>query len=135
MSCKSSLTVYCRPSNVTLQDLLAYLESVLLRTALIRFNVTTSCLKHIIQVSSSLYRKSEKADQNVSLNPIAAAIVEILLEALHGKARVTPVTMASLVDVSGKLTFRFSQLNFSRPSVQSQMMIRDSIFLTMHCHA
>ncbi|KAI0362213.1 hypothetical protein OH77DRAFT_1416438 [Trametes cingulata] len=83
------------------RDLLLYLET-LLRSSLVRFNVSVVSLRRVLHVTTTLYRKAAKASgtnpENILVNPIAAAMLEITKDSLHFKARVTPATQGALVE-------------------------------------
>ena len=84
------------------QDLLTYLET-LLRSSLIRFNVSVTSLRKVLHVTTTLYRRAAKAsgaNPDVQLvNPIAASMLEITKDALNIKARVNPATLVALIEV------------------------------------
>ena len=75
----------------------------LLRSSLIRFNVSVVSLRRVLQVTTTLYRKAAKvtgADaENTIVNPIAAAMLEISRDGLNIKARVLTSTLAALLEV------------------------------------
>lgn len=75
----------------------------LLRAALVRFNVSAKALTRVLQVTNTLYRKSNtgiaSARDPSQFNPMANIMLEILSEALRGKARVTGSTLAGLIEV------------------------------------
>ncbi|KAI9070388.1 hypothetical protein FKP32DRAFT_1586228 [Trametes sanguinea] len=83
------------------RDLLLYLET-LLRSSLIRFNVSVQSLRRVLHVTTTLYRKAAKAagtnPDNTLFNPIAAVMLEILKDSLYLKARVTPATQIALIE-------------------------------------
>ncbi|KAI0670290.1 hypothetical protein C8Q78DRAFT_114403 [Trametes maxima] len=83
------------------RDLLLYLET-LLRSSLVRFDVSVSSLRRVLNVTTTLYRKAAKASgsnsQNALVNPIAASMLEITKDSLDFKARVTPATQTALVE-------------------------------------
>ena len=76
----------------------------LLRSSLIRFNVSVGSLRKVLQVTTTLYRKAAKAtgaNPEIQLvNPIAAAMLEITKDNFLGKARVNPSTLIALVEVA-----------------------------------
>ncbi|KAH9946036.1 uncharacterized protein BXZ73DRAFT_86240 [Epithele typhae] len=83
------------------RDLLMYLET-LLRSSLVRFNVSVSSMRRVLQVTTTLYRRAAKASgtnaDTTLVNPIAGAMFEITKDSLNLKARVLPATLAALVD-------------------------------------
>ncbi|KAI8998560.1 hypothetical protein BD414DRAFT_519687 [Trametes punicea] len=83
------------------RDLLLYLET-LLRSSLLRFNVSASSLHRVLHVTTTLYRKAAKASgtdpQNALVTPITAAMLEITRDSLYLKARVTPSTQTALIE-------------------------------------
>ncbi|KAI0780831.1 hypothetical protein BD413DRAFT_500442 [Trametes elegans] len=98
------------------RDLLLYLET-LLRSSLVRFNVSVVSLRRVLHVTTTLYRKAARAagtnPDNALVNPLAAAMLEVIKDSLHFKARVTPATQSALIEAltatpdkgSGKVTF------------------------------
>ena len=84
------------------QELLSSVETVL-RAALTRFNVGTECLSHIFHVTSTLFRKTQSRPGTAGQaqpNTIAMTIFEILAEGLHKEGRVTPSTVACVIEVN-----------------------------------
>ena len=79
-----------------------YLET-LLRSSLIRFNVSVASLRRVLQVTTTLYRKAAKVSgtkaEDQLVNPIAVAMLEITKDALNVKARVNPATLTALIEV------------------------------------
>ncbi|KAI1795782.1 hypothetical protein LXA43DRAFT_1163651 [Ganoderma leucocontextum] len=99
------------------RDLLLYLET-LLRSSLLRCNVSVASLRRVLHVTTTLYRRAAaKAGQanpeNSLVNPITSAMYEIARDGLNGKARVTHATLTALVEAltltpdrgSAKVTF------------------------------
>ncbi|KAI0797914.1 hypothetical protein C8Q75DRAFT_845203 [Abortiporus biennis] len=84
-------------NKIQCRDLLLHTETVL-RAGLGRFHFSSTSINRILQVSASLYRKSDSAEQALSANLIAMALIEVLSDGLHGKARITASTLKSLVD-------------------------------------
>ncbi|KAI0324520.1 hypothetical protein GY45DRAFT_1288775 [Cubamyces sp. BRFM 1775] len=84
------------------RDLLLYLET-LLRSSLIRFNVSVFSLRRVMQVTTTLYRRAAKVtganQESILVNPIAHAMFDIAKDSLRSKARVTPATLAALLEV------------------------------------
>ncbi|TFK89146.1 hypothetical protein K466DRAFT_545801 [Polyporus arcularius HHB13444] len=82
------------------RDLLSQLD-ILLRSSLIRFNVSVASLRRVLHVTTTLYRKAAKVagnNENALVNPLAAAMLELSRDGLNMKARVTPATLAALVE-------------------------------------
>ncbi|CDO71214.1 hypothetical protein BN946_scf184863.g9 [Trametes cinnabarina] len=83
------------------RDLLLYLET-LLRSSLIRFNVSVQSLRRVLYVTTTLYRKAAKAAgtnaENILVNPIASVMLEIMKDSLYLKARITPATQIALIE-------------------------------------
>ncbi|KAK7693414.1 hypothetical protein QCA50_002982 [Cerrena zonata] len=79
------------------RELLIPLETFI-RSTFIRSNISVASIDKVLQVTTSLYRKSVEPDQMLSKNQIALAIVELLYDGLVGKARITPVTLTSLME-------------------------------------
>ncbi|EJD52997.1 hypothetical protein AURDEDRAFT_180591 [Auricularia subglabra TFB-10046 SS5] len=74
------------------RELLAHLD-VFLRAALGRFNVNKDTIDKMLQVASAY------AKRGASSNLIAVAILDVLSDALHGKARMTTVTLRSVTEM------------------------------------
>ncbi|PIL24081.1 hypothetical protein GSI_13832 [Ganoderma sinense ZZ0214-1] len=99
------------------RDLLLYLET-LLRSSLLRSNVSVASLRRVLHVTTTLYRRAAaKAGQanpeSTLVNPITSAMYEIARDGLNGKARVTHATLTALIEAltltpdrgSAKVTF------------------------------
>lgn len=80
-----------------------YVETVL-RVALTRFNVGSQCLSRVLHVTATLFRKSQPrvdlTSSHVQPNSISLAVFEILANGLRKEGRVTPSTIASMIEVS-----------------------------------
>ncbi|KAH9856975.1 hypothetical protein C2E23DRAFT_892456 [Lenzites betulinus] len=83
------------------RDLLLYLET-LLRSSLVRFNVSVRSLRRVLHVTTTLYRRAAKASgtnaNNALVNPVAGAMLEVTKDFLHMKARVSPATQTALIE-------------------------------------
>ncbi|TBU65728.1 hypothetical protein BD310DRAFT_803111 [Dichomitus squalens] len=84
------------------RDLLLYLET-LLRSSLIRFNVSVASLRRVLHVTTTLYRRAaakagQATPQKALVNPITSAMFEITRDSLNVKARVTHATLTALVE-------------------------------------
>lgn len=79
-----------------------YLET-LLRSSLVRFNVSVKSLRRVLHVTTTLYHKAAKASgtnpSNALVNPIAGTMLEITKDFLRMKARVNPATQIALIEV------------------------------------
>ncbi len=76
----------------------------ILRPALLRFDVSSETVTKLLQVSTSLYRRTTEAansgERTVQANTVFVAIMDVLSDALRGRNRITPSTLESLVEVS-----------------------------------
>lgn len=70
-----------------------------LRIILNRLNVNSHSIIKLLTVTATLYRKTVN-DGSSPVNPIAALINEILVDGLRMKARLTPLTLKALIEVS-----------------------------------
>lgn len=102
---------------------MGYTET-LLRVALVRFNVNSHHLTRLLQVTSALYRRPTENDSADSMkavprSSIALAIIDILSDALRGKARVTTSTLTSMIKVRPRTRCAETKslLPFERPSL------------------
>ena len=77
-----------------LQDMLTYTDAIL-RIVLTRLEVDTASLSRLIQVTATLYRKS----QSSSSNAILVVIFELLADGLRMKARIPPSAMKAMLEV------------------------------------
>ena len=77
-----------------LQEMLIYTETVL-RGTLTRLTVDVTTLSRLVQVTSSLYRRSEQE----ASNPIIMALFETLGELLRLKPSLTTATTGTLAEV------------------------------------
>jgi hypothetical protein len=84
-----------------------YTETVV-RSALVRFHVSRYSLSRIIDVTSSLYRKTRTQNDSsmsqIQSNNISSAILEILVDGLRLKTRILPSTLTSILEVSRALS-------------------------------
>lgn len=74
--------------------MLTYTDAVL-RIVLTRLEVDTASLSMLIQVTATLYRKSQPS----STNAILAVIFELLADGLRMKARIPSSSMKAMLEV------------------------------------
>lgn len=79
--------------------MLSYTDTVL-RVALNRLNVNTTSLSRLLQVSTTLYRKTTLSDTSPPINGIVLVVFEILSDGLRMKARALPSTLKSMLEVT-----------------------------------
>ncbi|KAI5122947.1 hypothetical protein M0805_006828 [Coniferiporia weirii] len=70
------------------------------RIALVRFNVSDQALRRLLQVTSTLYRRtaSETGASANERNSILSVVIEILSDGLRGKCRVTLPTLKAIIE-------------------------------------
>lgn len=107
------------PCNWTLlicvtKDFLPYINT-LLRVALNRLHVSSSCLNRLIEVAS-VFRPKTHQEPSSSTIDIVNTLVEILSDGLKMKTKVLPLTIKCLIDVSViSLPWPLRIINFCRP--------------------
>ncbi|TFK42558.1 hypothetical protein BDQ12DRAFT_676416 [Crucibulum laeve] len=79
------------------REILPYVDTVL-RVTLNRLHVTSTCLKRLLEVTTTLSRKNQAQDPATPVNGIMSVIYEILGDALRIKARVQPSTLKAMLD-------------------------------------
>ncbi|THH07445.1 hypothetical protein EW145_g3377 [Phellinidium pouzarii] len=91
-----------------IRDFLRHMETAV-RVALIRFNVDDLALRRLLQVTSTLYRRtaSESTVFSNERNSLITVVIDILSDGLRGKCRVTSLTLKAMIDVlcSAKSTY------------------------------
>ncbi len=77
--------------------MLTYTDAIL-RMTLTRLAVDEECLSKLIQVTATLYRKTQSTD-SVPGNAIIAVVLELLSDGLRMKVRVLPITLKAMLEV------------------------------------
>ncbi|KAI0748219.1 hypothetical protein C8Q80DRAFT_1104066 [Daedaleopsis nitida] len=117
------------------RDLLTYLET-LLRSSLIRFNVSVASLRRVLQVTTTLYRKAARVagtnTENTMVNPIASAMLEISRDSLNMKARILSSTLAALLVALTATPDRGSAKVTYIPLEQQLHLAHDGLFFIHH---
>jgi hypothetical protein len=72
---------------------------MIIRSTLVKFRVTVPSLSRILDVTSSLQRKTRAQDGALHTNNIASAVAEFLVDGLRMKTRIIPSTLTSIIDV------------------------------------
>lgn len=80
----------------------------LLRASLLRFNVSLETLKRIFSTTGTLFRRASTIAFEVPANHLALAVIELLGEELRGRDRSTPISLASMIDVSRLLHYELA---------------------------
>lgn len=70
-----------------------------MKASLLRFDMTSRCLKDVLLHTATFYRRDDTANRDTGLH-IAAVIVDILCDSLRGKTKITPSTLAAMLTVS-----------------------------------
>lgn len=75
----------------------------MLRISLTRFNISSHCLSQILQVTSTLLRKTQNRADPIAglaqLSTIPQGLFEVLSKGLRKEGRVLPSTIASMIEV------------------------------------
>ncbi|KAG7452502.1 uncharacterized protein BT62DRAFT_879722 [Guyanagaster necrorhizus] len=91
----SIATILIQHNKSQSRDMLTYTDAIL-RIALTRLAVDEASLSKLIQVTATLYRKTQTTD-SVPTNTIIAVILELLSDGLRMKVRVLPITLKAML--------------------------------------
>ncbi|EIN07352.1 hypothetical protein PUNSTDRAFT_144852 [Punctularia strigosozonata HHB-11173 SS5] len=69
-----------------------------LRAVSLRCNLDTASLRHILQVTDTLYRKANRTNPPTGQNQVAQTILELLSDGLRNKARVNSSSLSSMME-------------------------------------
>jgi hypothetical protein len=104
---------------VVIQDFLPYVET-LLRIAVTKAGVDAASLSRILHISGSLFRRIEPREQAFLSNHILVTFLQTVSEALTGKLRIAPSTLAASAQVYLQLLLSPKNLTrIFRPSCQA----------------
>jgi putative NIF3 family GTP cyclohydrolase 1 type 2 len=78
--------------------MLPYVDTVM-RVVLNRLSISTKSLSRLIQATANLFRKHQPSDSTPPVNNVVALIFEILSDGLRMKARISPSTLRSMLEV------------------------------------
>ncbi|KAK0483676.1 hypothetical protein IW261DRAFT_1464504 [Armillaria novae-zelandiae] len=92
----SIATILIQHNKSQSRDMLTYTDAIL-RMTLTRLAVDEECLSKLIQVTATLYRKTQSTD-SVPENAIIAVVLELLSDGLRMKIRVLPITLKSMLE-------------------------------------
>ncbi|KIY72162.1 hypothetical protein CYLTODRAFT_367962 [Cylindrobasidium torrendii FP15055 ss-10] len=90
-------TILIQHNKLLSRDLLTYTDAVL-RITLNRLEAETEGLTKLIQVTSTLYRRTQTIDSTAPTNAILAVIFELLGDGLRMKARIHPMTIKAMLE-------------------------------------
>ncbi|PBK96908.1 hypothetical protein ARMGADRAFT_1010439 [Armillaria gallica] len=92
----SIATILIQHNKSQSRDMLTYTDAIL-RMTLTRLAVDEECLSKLIQVTATLYRKTQSTD-SVPGNAIIAVVLELLSDGLRMKVRVLPITLKAMLE-------------------------------------
>ncbi|KAK0459777.1 uncharacterized protein EV420DRAFT_1620288 [Desarmillaria tabescens] len=92
----SIATILIQHNKSQSRDMLTYTDAIL-RITLTRLAVDKTCLSKLIQVTATLYRKTQSTD-SVPSNAIIAVVLELLSDGLRMKVRVLPITLKAMLE-------------------------------------
>ncbi|KAK0210802.1 hypothetical protein DFS33DRAFT_1251098 [Desarmillaria ectypa] len=92
----SIATILIQHNKSQSRDMLTYTDAIL-RITLTRLAVDEACLSKLIQVTATLYRKTQLTDP-VPPNAIIAVVLELLSDGLRMKVRVLPITLKAMLE-------------------------------------
>ncbi|KAF5365590.1 hypothetical protein D9758_003325 [Tetrapyrgos nigripes] len=93
------------------RDMLGYTDTVL-RICLNRLGVDSGSLSKLVQVTATLYRRTQASDKSAPSNVIIQVIFEILSDGLKLKTRTVPATLKSMLE-----TVMTADMNGSTPAM------------------
>lgn len=74
-----------------------------MRVLLNRSNVNTASLSKLLQVTATLYRRTQAAESTLPPDNIVLLVFELLAEGLRLKTRILPSTLKSMLEVMNRL--------------------------------